>query len=107
MNGVAQMIRTSVLLCALIIGGVASAEPIQQLQRDTASPSVIDLSNGERSQWREPERDRGGSPGVYGGGGSSAQGGGSSGAPRTQAVSGYTRKDGTYVAPYMRSVRRR
>lgn len=98
------MIRTGILLISMLIGVSAYAESIQELRPDKSSPSLLDLSNGERG-WGEPEKEAG-SPGVYGGS-TTPRSGVFPGAPRTQPVSGYIRKNGTVVAPYMRSPARR
>jgi hypothetical protein len=97
------MIRVIVLLCSILMGAPAHSETIQQLGRDTSSPSLIDLSKGERG-WGEPRRE-GGAPVTYGG--NALLRDSYWGAPRLQFVNGHLRKNGTYVAPYMRSVPRR
>jgi hypothetical protein len=99
------MFRLAVLLLLIVCGPPAHAGATQQLKPDTKFPSVLDLSNGKPAQWVEPEGESG-AP-IYYGGTATSQGGGSLEAPRTQAVRGYTRKSGTYVAPYLRSSRRR
>ena len=97
------MIRAGVLLCLLLAGASARAETIQRLERDTSSPSLVDLSNGEAG-WGEPVR-RGGA--ATSASNRALMEGAYWGAPRMRAVSGYIRSDGTYVAPTIQSLPRR
>jgi hypothetical protein len=99
------MIRLVVVLVSMMAVGFAHAGPMQALQQDTKFPSVLDLSDGKPAQWKVPE-DSWDAP-VYYGGSSSGPSSLSSGAPRTEPVRGYVRANGTYVAPYVRSSRRR
>ena len=98
------MIRAGVLLYLMLTGVSARAETIQRLERDTKSPSLVDLSNGEAG-WGEPVSRSAGSPS------SSANmklmDDAYWGAPRMRAVSGYIRSDGTYIAPTVQSLPRR
>ena len=95
------MIRASVLLCMMLTGVSARAEPIQRLERDTSTPSLVDLSNGEAG-WGEPARGSGAN--AIPGDNISLLNGAYWGAPRMRAVSGYIRGDGTYVAPTVQSL---
>jgi hypothetical protein len=95
------MIRASVLLCLMLTTVSVRAETIQRLERDTSSPSLVDLSNGEPG-WGDPVR-RSSAPGAN----MSLLNGAHWGAPRMRAVSGYIRRDGTYVAPTVQSLPRR
>jgi hypothetical protein len=97
------MIRVIAFLSSILTGASAQAEPVQRLERDTSSPSLIDLSNGEPG-WGEPNR--AGSATLPSGGNNLLQDS-YWGAARMQFVDGYFRRDGTYVAPYMRSLPRR
>jgi hypothetical protein len=99
------MIRASVLLCLMLSGVSARAEPIQRLERDTLHPSLVDLSNGEPG-WGEPVR-RGGASVTYYGPDMSLQNSPYWAAARMEYVSGYVRRDGTFVPPYVRAVPRR
>ena len=98
-----EMIRMSVLLCLMLTTVSVRAETIQRLERDTSSPSLVDLSNGEPG-WGGAVRGSG-APGASGADTllqNSAYWGTS-----MQIVSGYVRRDGTYVPPSMRPVPRR
>ena len=99
------MIRLIVILLSMMTVGSAYAGPMQVLHQDTKFPSVLDLSDGNPAQWKSSE-DSWDAPVSYGG---SASGPSdlSSGGLRTQAVRGYVRSNGTVVAPYVRSSRRR
>jgi hypothetical protein len=67
-------------------------------------PSVLDISNGEAGNWGKNENVEGSfSLAIVGSQGSPATSGG---AAKTQSVSGYFRKGGTYVHSYVRSSRR-
>ena len=100
------MIRIAVLLLSIMTGVEAKAESLQRLNPDTKFPSVLDLSNGTRDQRDEPSKAQG-SPVYYHGTSAPQEGSMTSVSPRTQFVRGYTRANGTYVAPYVRSSRRR
>ena len=100
------MIRIAVVVLAILTGAAAHAEPLQQLKPDTKFPSVLDLSDGTRAPREEPSETQG-SPVYYYGASASQEGSMGSVSPRTQFVRGYTRASGTYVAPYVRSSRRR
>jgi hypothetical protein len=98
------MIQASVLLCLMLTGVSARAEPIQRLERDTSHPSFVDLSNGEPG-WGEPVR-RGGASVIYGPN-MSLPNSAYWGAARMEYVSGYVRRDGTFVPPHVRAIPRR
>ena len=99
------MIRASVLLCLMLTGVSARAETIQRLERDTSHPSLVDLSNGEPG-WGEPVRGGSGASVSYGPN-MSLQNSGYWGAARMEYVSGYVRRDGTFVPPRVRAVPQR
>jgi hypothetical protein len=98
------MIRASVSLCLMLTGVSARAETIQRLERDTSHPSLVDLSNGEPG-WGEPARG-GGASAIYGPN-MPLQNSAYWGAARMEYVSGYVRRDGTFVPPHVRAIPRR
>lgn len=85
-------------------GMPACADPIMDLSAPQAGeyPSLLDLSGGHPANWSGPDyrgRASGGGPGSAGSAADTTR-------PKTEWVSGYTRKDGTYVQPYARASRR-
>jgi len=100
------------VLIAVVVLGLTAARGGSMLdlsvpQRVT-SPSLLDLSGGQPANWGVPDTDYAtvaGGPAAYGTVAGSPPGPAGS-PPKTQFVSGYTRKDGTHVKSYVRSSRR-
>lgn len=100
------------VLTAVVALGLwsARAEPMLDLSAPQKRnfPSLVDLSGGNPASWRAIDKDYAtvGPRSAHGSAAGGPAGVAGESRPKTQAVSGYTRKDGTYVKPYLRSSRR-